>query len=79
MEFGAVARNVLLPSRETGLKQPSVAYVSQIISAGRTFLRERIGRVRPETMHKDRIRIEARPRASVTPFPHRGTPIQSAW
>jgi mRNA interferase MazF len=44
--------NVPLPSRETGLKKPSVANVSQIITADRTFLRERIGRVRPETMHK---------------------------
>ena len=44
--------NVLLRSRETGLKQESVANVSQIITADRTFLRERIGRVRPETMLK---------------------------
>jgi mRNA interferase MazF len=42
--------NVVLSSRETGLKQPSVANVSQIITADRTFLRERIGRIRPETM-----------------------------
>jgi mRNA interferase MazF len=44
--------NVPLPSRETGLRQPSVANVSQIITADRTFLRERIGRIRPETMLK---------------------------
>ena len=42
--------NVRLSSRDTGLKQPSVANVSQIITADRTFLRERIGRVRSETM-----------------------------
>jgi mRNA interferase MazF len=42
--------NVRLSSRDTGLKQMSVANVSQIITADRTFLRERIGRVRPETM-----------------------------
>ena len=44
--------NVALPTRETGLKQRSVANVSQVITADRTFLRERIGRVRPETMLK---------------------------
>jgi mRNA interferase MazF len=42
--------NVLLPTRDSGLKQPSVANVSQIITADRTFLRERIGRIRSETM-----------------------------
>jgi len=42
--------NVLLTQRESGLKQRSVANVSQIITADRTFLRERIGRIRPETM-----------------------------
>jgi mRNA interferase MazF len=41
--------NVSLPQRETGLKQPSVANVSQIITADRTFLRERVGRLQPET------------------------------
>lgn len=34
--------NVLLTQRESGLKQRSVANVSQIITADRTFLRERI-------------------------------------
>lgn len=42
--------NVLLSPRDTGLKQPSVANVAQIITADRTFLRERIGRIRAETM-----------------------------
>ncbi|MGZ8796047.1 MAG: type II toxin-antitoxin system PemK/MazF family toxin [Thermoanaerobaculia bacterium] len=42
--------NVLLSPRDTGLKQPSVANVSQIITADRVFLRERIGRIRAETM-----------------------------
>ena len=41
---------VLLPLRESGLKRPSVVNVSQIITADRAFLRERIGRVRAETM-----------------------------
>src|SRR4051794_29721870 len=44
--------NVLLRSRGAGLKQRSVANVSQIITADRSFLRERIGRVRAETMLK---------------------------
>ena len=47
--------NVPLPSREAGLRQGSVANVSQIITADRAFLRERIGRVRPETM----VRVES--------------------
>jgi len=42
--------NVPLSSRETGLKHPSVVNVSQIITADRIFLRQRIGRVRSETM-----------------------------
>lgn len=47
--------NVLLSPRDTGLEQRSVANVSQIITADRTFLRERIGRIRPETM----LRVES--------------------
>jgi len=42
--------NVLLSPSDTGLKKVSVANVSQIITADRTFLRDRIGRVRPESM-----------------------------
>jgi mRNA interferase MazF len=42
--------NVRLSPRDSGLKQPSVANVSQIITADRTFLRERMGRLPPETM-----------------------------
>lgn len=53
--LAALPGNVLLSPRDTGLKQPSVANVSQIITADRTFLRARIGRVRPETM----LRIES--------------------
>jgi mRNA interferase MazF len=44
--------NVSLSPRDTGLKQPSAANVSQIITADRAFLRERIGRIRAETMAK---------------------------
>ena len=42
--------NVRLSTRDTGLKYPSVANVSQIITADRSFLRERTGRVRSEIM-----------------------------
>jgi mRNA interferase MazF len=42
--------NVRISSRETGLREPSVVNVSQIITADRMFLRERIGRVRAETI-----------------------------
>jgi mRNA interferase MazF len=42
--------NVSLSPRESGLRQISVVNVSQIITADRGFLRQRIGRVRPETM-----------------------------
>jgi mRNA interferase MazF len=42
--------NVRLSSRETGLREPSVVNVSQIVTADRTFLRQRIGRLRSETM-----------------------------
>ena len=42
--------NVVLSTRDTGLKQASVANVSQIVTADRTFLRERIGRIRAEAM-----------------------------
>ena len=45
-----VPGNVHLSPRETGLKQPSVANVSQIVTADRSFLRQRMGRVRPERM-----------------------------
>lgn len=53
--LGELPGNVLLTPRDTGLKQLSVANVSQIITADRVFLRERSGRVRPETM----LRVEA--------------------
>jgi mRNA interferase MazF len=42
--------NVAIPPRGTGLKKPSVVNVSQVITADRTFLRERIGSVSSETM-----------------------------
>lgn len=42
--------NVRLSKRETGLREQSVVNISQIVTADRTFLRQRIGRVRAETM-----------------------------
>jgi mRNA interferase MazF len=47
--------NVCLSSRETGLREQSVVNISQIVTADRTFLRQRIGRVRTETM----VRVES--------------------
>ncbi len=40
--------NVAIPPRGTGLTKLSVINVSQVITADRTFLRERIGRVSSE-------------------------------
>ncbi|MEO8381918.1 MAG: type II toxin-antitoxin system PemK/MazF family toxin [Acidobacteriota bacterium] len=48
--LGDLPGNVRLSPRETGLKQVSVANVSQIITADRTFLRQRIGRIGPDAM-----------------------------
>ena len=48
--LGTLPGNVPIPPRGTGLKGPSVANVSQVLTADRTFLRQRIGRVSPETM-----------------------------
>ena len=42
--------NVAIPPSGTGLKKPFVVNVSQVLTADRTFLRERIGRVSSETM-----------------------------
>jgi mRNA interferase MazF len=48
--LATVPGNVAIPPRGTGLKKPSVVNVSQVITADRTFLRERIGSVSSETM-----------------------------
>jgi mRNA interferase MazF len=42
--------NVALPPDGTGLEKPSVVNISQVLTADRTFLRERIGSVSSETM-----------------------------
>lgn len=42
--------NVTVGARESGLRQPSVVNVTQVITADRSFLRTRAGRLRPETM-----------------------------
>jgi mRNA interferase MazF len=47
--------SVRLSSRETGLMEQSIVNISQIVTADRTFLRQRIGRVRTETM----VRVES--------------------
>ena len=42
--------NVLVQARESGLRRPSVVNVSQIVTADRSFLKSRAGRLRPESM-----------------------------
>ena len=44
--------NVLVPAKETGLPRPSVVNVTQIITADRSFLRSRAGKLRPETLER---------------------------
>lgn len=39
--------NVLLPAKNTGLKTDSVANVSQVITVDKSFLTERIGKLKP--------------------------------
>ncbi|MFA4836069.1 MAG: type II toxin-antitoxin system PemK/MazF family toxin [Dehalococcoidia bacterium] len=40
--------NVLLPAKNTGLTKDSVANVSQVITVDKSFLAERIGRLKPQ-------------------------------
>ena len=47
-----VPGNVLIPQRESGLKRASVVNVSQVITADRTFLRARVGRLSAEAMSR---------------------------
>src|SRR5438067_2505987 len=51
--------NILLTSHETGLKQDSVLNVSQISTIDKSFLRNRIGRLKPATLGsiEDGIRL----------------------
>lgn len=44
--------NVLVSAKESGLPKPSVVNVTQIITADKTFLRSRVGRLNPETMDR---------------------------
>jgi mRNA interferase MazF len=44
--------NVLVPAREAGLPKPSVANVTQVITADKSFLRSRAGRLKPETLER---------------------------
>ena len=44
--------NVLLSAKEAGLPKPSVVNVTQIITADKTFLRSRAGRLKAETMER---------------------------
>ncbi len=47
--------NVLLPRKVTGLPAPSVANVTQVVTADRTFLTERVGAMPQREM----LRVEA--------------------
>jgi len=40
--------NVLLPAKNTGLSRDSVANVSQVITVDKSFLTERIGKLKPQ-------------------------------
>jgi mRNA interferase MazF len=44
--------NVLVPARESGLPKPSVVNVTQVVTADRSFLCSRAGRLKPETLEK---------------------------
>jgi mRNA interferase MazF len=44
--------NVLVPARESGLPRPSVVNVTQVITADKSFLRSRAGRLKPETLER---------------------------
>jgi mRNA interferase MazF len=45
LRWGDAPGNVLLPARTTGLRRPSVANVSQLVTLDRTALAERAGRL----------------------------------
>ena len=42
--------NVRLPVRGTGLRKPSVANVSQIVTVDKSFLTERVGKLAPQLL-----------------------------
>jgi mRNA interferase MazF len=44
--------NVLVPPKEAGLPKPSVVNVTQVITADRSFLRTRAGRLKAETLER---------------------------
>ena len=44
--------NVRVPARESGLPRPSVVNVTQVITADKSFLRSRAGRLKPETLER---------------------------
>jgi mRNA interferase MazF len=44
--------NVLVPAKETGLPKPSVVNVTQVITADRSFLGSRAGKLRAETLER---------------------------
>ena len=52
IKLGLSPGNLLLKPKETGLKKDSVANVSQLVTADRTFLIEKIGVLSPNKMRQ---------------------------
>lgn len=44
--------NVFVPAYEAGLPRPSVANVTQVTTADRSFLPSRAGQLKPETLER---------------------------
>jgi mRNA interferase MazF len=50
LRLGEMPGNMIVHPRESGLRQVSVVNVTQLITADRSFLRSRAGKLRAETM-----------------------------
>ena len=59
LRLGAAPGNVLVGSKESGLRQDSVVNVTQISTIDRSFLRTKAGRLKPESLRavEDGIRL----------------------
>jgi len=52
VRLAAMPGNVLVPAKEAGLPKPSVVNVTQVITADRSFLRSRAGKLKAETLER---------------------------
>ena len=52
LRLADIPGNVLVPARESGLPKPSVVNVTQVITADKSFLRSRAGRLKSETLER---------------------------